>query len=110
MKLCYYQLLDFRQEERENFMKDQGVRVHIKVKNHWSKSKDRRTTKNNYVVAAVLQHGFRKAILRMEAYNSLQGRALLHGDVRFVGFYQVEAAIAGEFLKIVSLLHVNRKN
>jgi len=35
MKLCYYQLLDFRQGVRENLMKGQGVRVHIKVKNHW---------------------------------------------------------------------------
>jgi len=34
MKLCYYQLLDFRQGVRENLMKGQGVRVHIKVKNH----------------------------------------------------------------------------
>jgi len=33
-KLCYYQLLDFRQGVRENLMKGQGVRVHIKVKNH----------------------------------------------------------------------------
>jgi len=35
MKLCYYQLLDFRQGVRENLMKGQRVRVHIKVKNHW---------------------------------------------------------------------------
>jgi len=35
MKLCYYQLLDFRQGVRENLMKGQGVRVHTKVKNHW---------------------------------------------------------------------------
>ena len=27
--------LDCRQGLRENFMKGQGVRVHIKVKNHW---------------------------------------------------------------------------
>jgi len=51
------------------------------------------------VIAAVLQQGFWKAILRMEAYNSLQGRALLHGDVSFVGFYQVQGAIAGKFFK-----------
>jgi len=51
------------------------------------------------VVAAVLQHGIRKVILRMEAYNSLQGRAWLHGDVSFAGFYQVQAAIADKFLK-----------
>jgi len=36
MKLCYYQFLDFRQGVRENLMKGQGVRVHIKVKNHCS--------------------------------------------------------------------------
>jgi len=36
MKLCYYQLFDVRQGVRENLMKGQGVRVHIKVKNHWS--------------------------------------------------------------------------
>ena len=39
MKLCYYQLLDFRQGVRENLMKGQGVRVHIKVKNHWPNGK-----------------------------------------------------------------------
>jgi len=33
MKVCYYQLLDFRQWVRENLMKGQGVRVYIKVKN-----------------------------------------------------------------------------
>jgi len=51
------------------------------------------------VVAAVLQHGFRKAILRMAAYNSLRGRAWLHGDVRFVGFYDVQAALSDNFFK-----------
>jgi len=40
MKLCYNQLLDFRQGVRENLMKGQGVRVHIKVKNPWSSDKD----------------------------------------------------------------------
>jgi len=49
------------------------------------------------VVAAVLKHGFWNATLRVEAYNSFQRRALLHGDVRFVGFYHVQAAIAGKF-------------
>jgi len=41
MKLCYYQLLDFRQGGRENLMKGHGVRVHIKVKNHCLSRKKR---------------------------------------------------------------------
>jgi len=34
--LWYYQLLlDFKQGVRENFMKAQGVRVRLKIKNPW---------------------------------------------------------------------------
>ena len=49
------------------------------------------------MVAAVLQHGFSKTDLTHGSLQQFARRALLHGDVSFVGFYQVQAAIAGKF-------------
>jgi len=48
MKVCYYQLLgllDLRQGVLEHFMKAQGVRVRINVKNHCSKPKQIQTNR-----------------------------------------------------------------
>jgi len=47
------------------------------------------STKNEHLIAAVLHNDSQTIVLRMEAYNSLQGKEWLHGEVNLKSAFVV---------------------